>query len=138
MKKSWGLTEKILTGEKTIESRWYKFKRSPWDKIKLGEVIYFKNSGEPVTIKASVVKVVQIENLTTEKRRQILTQYGEAGLGIENMMPEMNRYVSDKKYCILIFLDNVEKIQPFEIDKGGYGAMSAWITIDDIFKIKKV
>lgn len=27
MKKSWGLTRKILSGEKTIESRWYRFRR---------------------------------------------------------------------------------------------------------------
>jgi len=29
MKKSWKLTEKILSGEEKIESRWYKSKYSP-------------------------------------------------------------------------------------------------------------
>jgi len=58
MRKSWGLLPKILTGEKTIESRWYKNKCSPWGKIKRGDVVYFKNSGEPVTIKAEVSKII--------------------------------------------------------------------------------
>ncbi|MDO8559127.1 MAG: hypothetical protein Q7R84_02240 [bacterium] len=35
MKKSWGLTEKILSGQKKIESRWYLSKRSPWDTIEV-------------------------------------------------------------------------------------------------------
>ena len=34
MKKSWGFIEKILGGQKTIESRWYSLKSKPWDNIK--------------------------------------------------------------------------------------------------------
>jgi len=30
MRKGWGLTGKILTGEKTIESRWYMNRYRPW------------------------------------------------------------------------------------------------------------
>ena len=48
MNKSWGLIPKILSGSKTIESRWYKTKRTPWDKIAKGDTVYFKNSGEQV------------------------------------------------------------------------------------------
>lgn len=58
MKKSWNLTAKILSGEKKIESRWYLTRRKPWDCIKKGEVIYFKNSGESVNLKAIVKKVI--------------------------------------------------------------------------------
>ena len=43
MKKSWGLVEKILAGEKTVESRWYKSKCVPWDRIKPKDIIYFKD-----------------------------------------------------------------------------------------------
>lgn len=59
MKKSWKLTEKILSGEKKIESRWYKSKRVPFGRISAGETVYFKDGGEPVTIKAEVEKVLQ-------------------------------------------------------------------------------
>lgn len=130
MKKSWGLTQKILTGEKTIESRWYKSKRAPWDKITKEDTIYFKDSGEPVTIKASVTKVLQYETPGME----ILKKYG-GELGIKEM-PEIQKYVTGKKYCILVFFDNVEKIKPFHIDKSGFGVMSAWITVEDIERIK--
>jgi len=33
MRKSWGLTDKILNGRKKIESRWYFVKYRPWDSI---------------------------------------------------------------------------------------------------------
>lgn len=137
MKKSWGLIEKILTGEKTVESRWYKLKYAPWDRIKSGDTIYFKDSGEPVTLKAKVVKVLQFANLTPERTEQILAQYGKADLGTSDIMPEIREYISGKNYAIFVFFDNVEKIEPFDIDKTGFGVMSAWMTIDDINKIKK-
>jgi hypothetical protein len=64
MKKSWGLIPRILKGEKSIESRWYKHKAVPWGKIFSGDTIYFKNTGEPVGVAAKVVNVIQYEQLT--------------------------------------------------------------------------
>src|SRR3989338_11329211 len=78
MRKSWKLTEKILTGQKKIESRWYYNKSAPWDKIRAGETIYFKDSGEPVTIKAEVDKVLQFSDMTPEIVKKILGDYGGA------------------------------------------------------------
>ncbi len=137
MKKSWGLTEKILTGEKTIESRWYKSKYAPWNRIKPGDTVYFKDSSEPVSIKAEVVKVLQFDNLTVKKTEQILSKYGKVDLGMSHIMPEIREYVSGKNYCILVFFNNVERIKPFNIDKTGFGAMSAWISVDDINQLKR-
>ena len=137
MKKSWGLTEKILNGRKKIELRWYLSKRSPWDCISEGETVYFKDSGEPVTIKAEVSKVMQFANLTPAKVGEILNKYGEE-VGLEqNKISVFSKLFNDKKYCILVFLKNPTSITPFEIDKTGFGLMSAWITIDDISKICK-
>ncbi len=137
MKKSWGLLPKILTGEKTIESRWYKNRYSPWDKIKGGEVVYFKNSGESVTVKAEVLKVLQFSDLNQRKIREILDKYGRKdGLGTG----EIDKYYKifkDKNYCLLVFLKNPRKIKPFEINKKGFGLMSSWIAVDNINKIKK-
>ena len=136
MKKSWGLLPKILTGEKTIESRWYKNKYSPWNKIKKGDIVYFKNSGELVTIKAEVLNVLQFSNLNFNKIKEILNKYGtKDGLGI-NELDKYYEMFKDKKYCLLIFLNNPQKIQPFDIDKTGFGAMAAWISVKDIDKIK--
>ena len=136
MRKSWGLTKKILTGEKKIESRWYKSRYPPWDKIKEGETVYFKDSGDPVTIKTIVDKVIQFSNLTPDKVREILNKYGkEDGLGIDEI-PKFFKMFKDKKYCVLVFLRDVQRIKPFNIDKTGFGLMSAWLIIEDVNKIK--
>lgn len=76
MRKSWGLTDKILSGEKKIESRWYLNRYVPWDRIKTGDTVYFKDSGEPVRIKATVSQVMQYDNLNPDKVRELLNKYG--------------------------------------------------------------
>lgn len=43
-------------------------------------------------------------------------------------------YSKNKKYCLLIFLKNPEKVEPFEINKTGFGMMSAWLTAENIDK----
>lgn len=136
MRKSWGLLPKILSGEKVIESRWYKNKYAPWDKIKNGEVVYFKNSGEPVSIKADVSNILQFSNLTSNKVKEILDEYGQKDGIIKSETDKYYKMFRDKKYCLLVFLKNPQRITPFQINKKGFGAMSAWITVEDISKIK--
>ena len=136
MHKSWNLTNKILTGEKKIESRWYKNKYFPWDNIKENEIIYFKDSGDQVNIKAQASKILQFDNLNHNKVKEILYKYAKYD-GIEaDKIDYFYELFKDKKYCILIFLKNVQKIQPFDINKKGFGIMSAWITLKNIKKIK--
>lgn len=136
MKKSWGFLPKILSGEKKIESRWYMTKCAPWDRIKTGDIIYFKDSGCPVTIKAKVSKVIQFSNLTPTLVRKIINKYGGSdGIGVK----DRNKFYylfRNKKYCILVFLKNARKIKPFKINKNGFGLMSAWLMVRNVKDIK--
>jgi ASC-1-like (ASCH) protein len=137
MKKSWGLLPQILSGHKTIETRSYENRCAPWEKIKIGETVFFKNSGEPVTVQAEVEKIMQFENLTPSKIKTILKEYGRAD-GIEKeKIGEFFKLFKNKKYCLLIFLKNPTPVKPFDINKSGFGSMSAWLTTPNISKIKK-
>ena len=137
MKKSWKLTDKILTGEKKIESRWYKTRRKPFDHVSKNDIIYFKDSGEKVRLKADVSDVIQFSDLDRKKIMEILQKYGPQD-GIEaGKIPFFFNLFKDKKYCMLIFLKTPKEIEPFDINKKGFGAMSAWITVDDINEIRK-
>ena len=137
LKKSRKLLQKIASGEKTVESRWYKFKRDPWNKIKKEEIIYFKDSGDPVSFKAEVENVLQFDNLNLKKVKEIINKYGKSICLSENKDREFWKYFDNKKYCILIFLKNVKKINKFNINKKGYGLMNAWICVENIRKIKR-
>ncbi len=137
MKKSWGLIDKILNGEKTIESRWYMNKSAPWNKIEKGDVVYFKDAGEPVVAKAEVDRVEQYSNLTSNNVRGVLDKYGQKdGLGVEDL-PKFYELFKNKRYCILIFLRNAEKVKPFKINKTGFGIGSAWLVVENINKLKR-
>ncbi|MFZ2663857.1 MAG: hypothetical protein WAX66_00640 [Patescibacteria group bacterium] len=137
MNKKKKLLEKILSGEKTIESRWYVNRISPWNKIKKGEIVWFKNSGEKVTLKANVSKVLQFDNLTPNKILEILKLYGKEIGFKEEKYKEWAESSSNKHYCILVFLSDPKLIEPFEINKAGFGISSAWISVDDVNKLRK-
>jgi len=137
MRKSWGLTPKILSGRKKIESRWYLVKCQPWNSIKEGDTVYFKDSGEPVRLRAEVSRVVRFADLTPSRVQEILDKYGDDDGLDKEQIPAFFQRFQRKKYCLLIFLKNPQEVEPFEIDKTGFGAMSAWVTVDSISRIKK-
>ena len=137
MKKAWKLIPKILDGQKKVESRWGVNKCAPWGKIKVGDNIFFKNSGEPVTVTSQVLKVNEFKDLNIHKIREIFTKYG-GDIGISDDRLEVNiTWAEKKRYCTLIYLKNPKEVKPFEIDKKGFGSGCAWITVEDINIIKK-
>ena len=136
MRKSWGLTQKIANGQKTIESRWYKHRYTPWGKISTGDVVYFKDSGEPITLKATVAKVIRFDDLTPSKVKAILQEHGSEDGLTDSDLPHYYELFKDKRYCLLIFLQNVQPVEPFHINKAGYGAMTAWITVPSVEQLR--
>lgn len=120
------LIAKILSGEKKIESRWLKNKSAPWGKVKTGDTIYFKKSGGPVTAVASVSKILQFDNLSSDKVRVILDKW-----------PLIDyEWVKNKKYCVLIWLKNPKSVKPFKINKSGFGSATAWLCVGNIEKVR--
>ncbi len=141
MKSSWKLLPKILSGEKTVESRWYKTKACPWNRVSPGDTIYFKDSGKPVTLKARVTRVQQYILESSEDATHLFLQIKNKDLGIKALtqkdIPQhVLDYISNKKYAIFVSFDNVQKIEPFNINKKGFGVQAAWLCVEDINFIK--
>src|SRR3989344_2119562 len=99
MKKSWKLTENILSGEKCIESRWYMHRRALWDKVHAGDTVFFKE-GKFVEAKAEIWKALQFDSLTEEKVKELLDKYADDD-GIGGRKDFFFRLFRDRKYCIL-------------------------------------
>lgn len=138
IKKGDNLLKDILDGKKTIESRWYVHKITPWNNIKRGESIFFKESGCPITAKAVVADVIQYENLTPVLIEEIIIKYGNLispSTSLESFL-SWGKKQEKKKYCILVFLKDIEKIESFNINKQGFGISAAWLTTPDINRIK--
>ena len=135
MKKSWKLIPKIITGEKTIESRWYQTRRAPWNIIHAGDRIFFKNSGEPISAQALVARVLQFEITRILDIEKILTQYGRK---ICLVHPDPRSWGTCPRYCVLLFLQDPKKIKtPFQVNKKGFGSATAWITVSHIRTIQR-
>lgn len=123
----------ILSGTKTIESRWYKNKINPWNNIKIGDKVFFKQTGDNVTAVATVAKVIQIDSLNEAKFKEIIDKYNDKIL----LRDTSYHFYKDKRYAILIFLKNPHAVKPFRIDKRGFGSSCAWLCVDNINKIKR-
>lgn len=137
MNKSWKLIPKILDGRKRIESRWGVNKCAPWGKVKRGDRIFFKNSGEPITVVAKVSEVKGFQGLDKEKVRGILEKYGgDGGISVSNIENSLE-WAKNKRYCTLIYLETPKKLKKqFDINKTGFGTGAAWIVVPDINKIR--
>lgn len=134
MNKSWNLIPKIISGEKSIESRWYQTRRSPWSTIATGDMVFFKNAGEAVVAKAIVSEVMQFEIEKVSDAAAIIKTYGKE-ICLVNNNPAM--WGKLPKYCILIRLQYPELLQtPFLINKKGFGGPVAWMTVKDVEEIK--
>jgi len=130
------LIPKILSGEKKIESRRYLMKVAPRDKVHPGDIIYFKDAGKPVTLKAEVEKVLQYDHYSDQQLQEIITKYWWPwGIAFHGSLTWAYTRAKPKKYCILMFLKNPQKIKPFAIDKKWYWSACAWITVSDIENI---
>lgn len=136
MSKSFGdLIAKILSGEKTIESRWSKNKIAPYNKIEIGDTVYFKNSGEPVIARANVSKIRQFDNLDSDKVKDILKKWGgQDGIAVDDIKKTYD-WAKNKKYCVLIWLKNPKRVDPFQIDKSGFGSGCAWLSVPKIWSL---
>ncbi|MEI6462952.1 MAG: ASCH domain-containing protein [bacterium] len=134
MAKKSGFIEKILDGTKTIESRWYLHRVKPWGSIQKGDKVYFKYSGDRIKALAKVSNVLQFDHLTVSKSKEILMEYGDRiGLNLD----DYKDWCKEKNYCVLIFLEDPEEISElFKINKKGFGSACAWLTLEDIQKIK--
>lgn len=133
MNPKWKLVDRIVSWAKTIESRWYKTRRAPWDRVCMGDVIYFKDSGKMITACASVSRVLQFSDLDLLTIESIVCDYGERiGLVDTNFI----NWWLNKRYCILMFLVESRRIdKPFAIEKNGFGTGAAWLSVESVDSI---
>ena len=114
----------VLSGEKTIESRWSMVKVAPYKKVSVGDKILLKETGKDVTATANVRKV-QFYELTPEIVEDIRIKYGKQ-IGTDKF--EDWKSTLQKKYCTLIWLDEVTPVAPIKVKRSN-GA--GWIVLKD-------
>ena len=103
----------VLSGEKTIESRWSMNKVAPYGKVSVGDEILLKETGKDVTAVATAEKVLFFK-LTPEIVEEIRLHYGKQ-IGTDKF--EDWEATLHKRYCTLIWLSNVKNVAPIKVKR---------------------
>lgn len=94
------LGEDILSGKKTIESRFSKSRIVPFGAVSAGDLVYIKPSGKDIIGQFRVQKVITYDGLTGEDILSLQKQYGSGIAADESFWGSKK----DSKYATLIFI----------------------------------
>ena len=126
--------ENLISADKTMIVRSSSDRQVPYGKVKVGETLYFlRNNGEGlIRAKATVSSVLFSEKLTKVKSLELLEQNQEK---LQLSEEQIKRW-GGKRYVVLIEVEKVIRLYPFDINKSKFGNMDDWIIIKDIEKIQ--
>ncbi len=114
----------ILAGRKSIESRFMKIKRVPYEKVRAGDRLFFKESGGKVCAVGMAGKVMNFKGLTCQRIMQLKRKHNRRIYGGD-------LYWEQKKDCrwgVLIWLKDVKAIEPIRIDKKDW---RGWVVLTE-------
>ncbi|MFC1617763.1 hypothetical protein ACFL2B_00615 [Patescibacteria group bacterium] len=121
-----GVIEQILGGEKTIESRFAKFKFAPYKRIAEGDIVYMKESGGKVKGKFTAGKVIFLEDLDAKRLKHIKAKYGER-LKVSSSFWQTK---AKARYATLIAIKNAEALtNPLALDKHD---KRSWVVLSQV------
>lgn len=105
----------ILSGKKTIESRFSTKKSVPYQAISAGDLVYMKPSGKEIIGEFRVKKVLFMDGLEKEDLIELKNRYGKQ-IAMDEAWWEKK---SNSKYATLIFIGNVSHFltAPLKIPK---------------------
>ncbi len=114
----------IVSGDKTIESRFTKTRRAPWGTISAGDTVYLKVTSGPVRAIAEVGRVCCYEIPGPGDIEAIRAEFGDAiGGSDEYWLDKRN-----SRYAVLVWLEKVRPIEPVRICKRDW---RAWVVLSE-------
>jgi len=127
--------DKILSGNKKMIIRGATGRKLPYGKVNSGDALYFINNNSEGLVKAlAKVKIVfNSEKMLPEESKNLIERNQEK---LKLTDKQLDRWIG-KRYLVLIEIEDVTEVHPFEIDKSGYGNMDDWLIVEDIKKVKK-
>jgi hypothetical protein len=124
----------LLSNEKTMIIRGATGRKMPYGRVNPGDVLYFiNNNAEGAILACAKVKsVLNSEKLTGAESTQLIEQHQEK---LQLTQKQLERWAG-KRFLVLVEVGEVEKVQPFRIDKSGFGNMDDWLLVEQIEKVR--
>jgi len=126
--------EQLLSGEKTMVIRSSGDRQVPYGKVEVGDTLFFlRNNGEGlIRAKATVSSVFFSEKLTKVKSLELVNE----NIDKLQLTDDQIKRWGGKRYVVLVEVEKVIRLYPFDINKSKFGSIDDWIPIKDIEKIR--
>jgi hypothetical protein len=120
----------IVSGQKTVETRFSKKKIAPFGMVNVGDIIYMKPPGEELSGQFVATKIISIEGLDEKDWEWIKTEFGQKiSFG---SVAEMKNYYKEhegSKFATIIQMGKIEQFvtSPIKIEKRD---LRGWMVLD--------
>jgi len=122
-------------GNKTMVGRAYNGRRSPYGKVKAGDVLYFtENDGQQIIYgRGTVTTVYDSPKLSHEESVAMLEKYRRPLWLSENQFLRM----AGKRYIILVTVDRFHEVPSFRFTRRDFHTLDDWILVGDVETVRK-
>lgn len=118
-------SQKVARGFKTVETRFAKGRSTPFERVASGDMIYFKDFGGPISVRAAVRRVEFYEDLTPEDVEGLRRLYEKEIAADDGFWAA----AAAKRYATLAFLSLPEPFPPYWPTRVGFNR-SPWVVLD--------
>ncbi len=127
--------DKLLSKKQTMIIRGAAGRKLPHGRVNKGDSVYFiNNNGEGIVKAVGKVKSVYNSEKMTEEESKSLVNENMSKLQLSEK--QFSRWAG-KRYLVLVEVEDVKEIEPFNLDKSKYGNMDDWLLVEDINNAKE-
>lgn len=120
----------IISGDKTIETRFSRKKIAPFGTVSIGDIVYMKPPGEELAGQFAVTKVISLEGIEEKDWQWIREEFGEKiSFG---SVAEMKNYFQEHegaKYATILYIGKIDQFvtSPIRIEKKD---LRGWVVLE--------
>jgi hypothetical protein len=124
----------LLSGQKTMIIRGATGRKMPYGRVNQGDILYFINNNSEglILAKARVESVFNSDKLAEAESIALVEKHQ----GKLQLSKKQQARWGGKRYLVLIEVGDVQKVEPFQIDKSDYGNMDDWLPVQQIETVK--
>ena len=124
----------LLSNTKRMIIRGATGRKMPYGRVSQDDILYFINNNTEgiILAKAKVKSVFNSDKMSESESAQLINNHQEK---LQLTKKQYERWAG-KRYLVLIEISEVEKVEPFQIDKSDYGNMDDWLPVENIDKVR--